>query len=103
MAIEAKLDGTYIPSDDVVFREVEGELIIIPLTSETVDREGSVFTFNETGRAIWDRLDGQCTLGEIVEELSSEFESPAREIERDVIGLVTELLKRKMVVEVSGA
>ena len=35
-----------------------------------------------------------------MEELSAEFEDPGGEIEKDVIGLVGELLKRRMVVEV---
>jgi len=37
----------------------------------------------------------------VVEELSAEFETPAGEIEKDVIGFVEELLKRRMLVEAS--
>ena len=96
------LDGIYVPSEDVVFRDIEGELIIVPLTSGIGDMEDAIFTLNETGRAIWERLDGQRSLKDAVGELSSEYESPAGEMERDVLGLVTELLKRRMLVEVSG-
>ena len=56
---------------------------------------------SETGKAIWDRLDGQRRLRDMVKELSAEYESPAGEMERDVLGLVTELLKRRMLIEVS--
>jgi len=62
--------------------------------------EDDLFTLNETGKTIWNSLDGQKNLKDIVEELSAEFEALEGEIEKDVIGLVEELLKRKMVVEV---
>ena len=96
------LDATYVPSEDVVFRDIEGELIIVPLTSGIGDMEDAIFTLNETGRAIWERLDGQRSLRDMVEDLSAEYQSPAGEMERDVMGLATELLKRRMLVEVSG-
>ena len=83
-------------------REIEGELIIVPLVSGIGDMEDELFTLNETGKAIWDRLDGQKSLKLLVEELSTEFEDSGGEIEKDVIGLVGELLKRRMVVAVSG-
>jgi hypothetical protein len=54
---------------------------------------------NETGKAIWDKLDGKRSLEKFVEKLSEEFEVPAGEIEKDVIGIVEELLKRRMLVE----
>ena len=100
--METKLDlGTiYAPSEDVVAREIEGELIIVPLTSGIGDMDDDLFTLNETGRAIWDRLNGKRSLEDIVEELHNEFEDKAGEIEQDVVGLAAELLKRKMLVEI---
>lgn len=102
MESKVELDTVYAPSEDVVAREIEGELIIVPLTAGIGDMEDLLFTLNETGRAIWDRLDGQKALGDVVVELSAEYEAPAGEIEKDVLGLVGELLTRGMLVEVSG-
>ena len=101
--MEAKLNlgAAYMPSDDVVAREIEGELIIVPLTSGIGDMEDDLFTLNETGRAIWDRLDGKKNLKEIVAELRNGFEDKAGKIEQDVVGLTSELLKRRMLVEVT--
>ncbi len=93
-----ELNRAYAVSDDVVAREIEDELIIVPLKAGVGDMEDELYTLNEHGRAIWDRLDGSMSLKEIVRELSSKYESPEGEIERDVIGLVDELLKRRMVV-----
>jgi hypothetical protein len=93
-----ELDGRYGPSEDVVVREIEGELIIVPLVSGIGDMEDELYTLNETGRAVWKRLDGRKSLREVAAELSGEFEAPAGVLEEDVVGLVEELVKRKMAV-----
>jgi len=92
-------DYVYAISEDVVARNIEGELIIVPLTSGIGDMEEEIYTLNDTGRAIWEKLDGQKNLREIVEALTTEFEAEPEEIEGDVLGLIGELLKRRMVVE----
>ena len=98
MSTKAALESIYVPSEDVVAREIEGELIIVPLFSGIGDMEDELYTLNETGKAIWDRLDGEKSLKDVVKELSVEFKATAAEIERDVVGLVDELYTRKMIV-----
>jgi len=101
--VVAKVDvnTSYTPSDDVVAREIEGELIIVPIASGIGDIEDERFTLNDTGRAIWTELDGKRNLKDVVELLSAEFKEPADEIERDVVGFVEELVKRGILVEVT--
>jgi hypothetical protein len=101
MKVKAYLNRIYVPSKDVVAREIEGELIIVPLVSGIGDIEDELFTMNETGKAIWDRLDGNRKLKDVINDLTEEFEASPGDIEKDVVGLVKELLKRKMLVEAS--
>ena len=101
MDITISLDKTYTVSEDVVAREIEGEIIIVPLVAGIGDMEGELYTLNETGKAIWSRLDGHTVLREIVEELSFQFEASAEDIKEDVTGFVSELVKRKILIEVS--
>ena len=101
MNAEVNMDAAYAPSEDVVAREIEGELIIVPLVAGIGDMEDELYTLNATGKAIWARLDGKDKLRDVVAQLSQEYEAPSGEIEMDVIGLVGELLKRRMLVEVS--
>ena len=106
METQATLDAIYTPSEDVVFRDIEGELIIVPLTWGVGGTEGetdAIFSLNERGRAIWDRLDGQCSLRAVAEDLAAEYEAPSGEIEADVLGLVGELVRRKMLAQVGSA
>jgi hypothetical protein len=59
MTDKIDLGKVYRPSEDVVVREIEGEVVIVPLTSGIGDLEDELFTLNETGRAIWSRIDGR--------------------------------------------
>jgi hypothetical protein len=98
MNLKADLGACYLPSEDIVVREIEGELIIVPLVSGIGDMEDELFTLNRTGRVIWEKLDGRKTLEDVVGELSSEYDASPGEIEKDVLGLIGELLERKMLV-----
>ena len=91
------LDAAYGPSDDVVVRDIEGEIIIVPLVAGIGDLEDELFTLNETGRAMWLKLDGRKTLRVVAGELAAEFEAPAGTIEQDVLGFAEELARRKMI------
>jgi hypothetical protein len=96
------MEAVYVPSDDIVAREIEGELIIVPLVAGIGDMEDELYTMNESGKAIWDRLDGRATLGEVVMALAEVYEAAPDEIERDVRGLVEELVRRRMLVEAAA-
>lgn len=86
-------------SADVVAREIEGEMILVPIASEIGDIEDTLYSLNESGRSIWNRLDGTRTLREIVAELSGEFSGDSKQIERDVVGLIGELSARRMILK----
>ena len=102
MEPKVSLEAIYAVSEDVVSREIEGEILIVPLVSGIGDMEDELFNLNETGKAIWERLDGQKSLKGVVADLSQEFEAPEEEIAEDVKGFVEELLKRGMIVEISS-
>lgn len=94
------LDSIYGPSDEIVAREIEGEIIIVPLTSGIGDMEDELYTLNETGRAIWRKLDGTRSLRDAAAELAAEFGAPKETVEQDVAGLVEELASRRMLVRI---
>ncbi|HLD82528.1 MAG TPA: PqqD family protein, partial [Candidatus Omnitrophota bacterium] len=81
MENEINLEAKYVPSEDVVARDVQGEFIIIPIASGIADSEDELFSLNDTGRAVWNNLDGRRSLKEVAGSLASEFEAPAEEIE----------------------
>jgi hypothetical protein len=103
METEIRLESRYRPTEDVVAREVMGKILIVPLTSGIGDMEDEIYTLNESGRRIWDRLAKGHSVRTLIESLSSDFEAEAGEIERDVTGLMKELIKRRMIEEAPDA
>jgi hypothetical protein len=96
MGAHPNLDIVCIPSEDVVAREIEGEIVIVPLVSGIGDAEDELYTLNPTGQAIWHKLDGKRTLRKVAALLAEEFDAPLAELEKDVIGFTSELTKRRM-------
>lgn len=98
---EITIDKVYVPSEDIVARVIEGELIIVPLVAGIGDMDDELFTLNETGKAIWENFNGKTKLKAIIEKLSNEYNAPPELIQIDVFGLVKELVERRMLVEQS--
>jgi hypothetical protein len=95
-------NAVLVPSPDIVAREIEGELIIVPLVAGIGDLEDELYSMNDTGREVWRLLDGTRTLDEIAAALAEQFDEPQSAILADVQGLVGELVRRRMLVEVAG-
>jgi predicted ABC-class ATPase len=95
------VNSTYILSENVVARKIEGETILVPITAGIGDLEEDLYTVNESGDAILSMLDGKRTLNDIVASLSSQYESDKEELRADVIGFTNELFRRKILVESS--
>jgi hypothetical protein len=88
------LDTICRPSPDVVARDIEGDLVIVPLVSGIGDADDELYTLNDTGRAIWDGLDGRRTLAEVAARLAEQFEAAGDELESDVVGFAQEMVRR---------
>ena len=96
--MELMLDAKCTPSEDVVAREIEGDIIIVPLVSGIGDEDDELYTLNPTGQAIWQKLDGQRTLKDVAALLAGEFDAPLPELENDVLGFASEMVRRKILV-----
>ena len=71
---------------------IGGEIIIVPPVAGSGAMEDELLTLNDTGKAVWEQLDGQRSLGEVVAALSPELEGAEDgAIERDVLGLPRDL------------
>ena len=99
MKVSVKPDRVYIPSKDIVAREIEGEIIIVPLSAGIGDAEDDLFSLNKTGRAFWKLLDGKRTLAQIAKTLAEKYDASPASIEKDILGLAAELLKRRIISE----
>ena len=87
--------------DKVAFREVDGEVLIVPIRFSTTDITG-VYRLNRTASLIWKLFDGHRQLSEIVEEVAERFDVTSEEADGDLRELVADLLSFDALVEVAG-
>ncbi|MBN1663789.1 MAG: PqqD family protein [Deltaproteobacteria bacterium] len=92
-----ELDDIYCHSEDVVVRTIEDELILVPLVAGIGSVEGEIYALDETGREIWNRMDGRKTVSEIITDLEKTYQSSERSIQSDVRGLMGELATRMLI------
>jgi hypothetical protein len=85
------------PSPDVVWRDLEGEAVLLDLAS------GIYFGLNEVGTRVWQLLDEGLDHDRVVETISGEFAAERVVVDGDVRALVAELRVRGLVVEDSHA
>ena len=67
------LDAVCVPAEDAVAREIEGEIIIVPLWAGIGDARGGLRTLNPAGQAIRQKLGGQPRLKDAAALLAGEM------------------------------
>ncbi|MBD3386646.1 PqqD family peptide modification chaperone [candidate division KSB1 bacterium] len=97
MKNQLTLQSLFMPSEDIVARKIEDEMLIIPLASGIGDLEEELYSLNETAQVIWQYLDGKNTLENIVDLLLTRFDTTREALEEDVFGLLQELYNRGIV------
>ncbi len=100
MKTQLILEKRYAISEDIVAREIQGEFIIIPIASGFSTSEEEIFSLNEFGKTIFNRLDGKRSLKDIIRRLMCIYSGTQEQIEKDVTAFIKELLRRKMIVEI---
>lgn len=75
-----------IPSHSprVVFRRINDECLLIPLTDNIADMN-SLYRLNETGVFIWELIDGKRDIRDITAMMAEEFEVDPDEAEKDIM------------------
>ena len=85
------LSTPYEISPDTVSRRLGDTAVLIRLTTNRI------YELNATGARLWDLLQTQQTLDEVVESLSAEFEGPREAIRADVEDLLRQLTAEGLV------
>lgn len=79
---ETFLGTRFARQGEFVSRVIAGEAILVPVRGRVGDLD-SIFNLNETACFIWNRIDGQTTLRQIVAEVCSEFDVGSEAAEAD--------------------
>ncbi|HEY3043323.1 MAG TPA: PqqD family protein [Vicinamibacterales bacterium] len=79
-------------SEEVVFRELDGEGVILNLAS------GIYFGLDQTGMRMWQLIDQHGQLTAVLAALCEEFDAPRDTMERDLLNLASELSEKGLLV-----
>jgi hypothetical protein len=96
------LDRSFSISSDLTTRVIAGETLIVPVTGRVGDLD-SIYTLNEVGTTIWQMINGQIKVRQIVESVSREYDVSREEAERDVVELIDSLAEAGLIRAVESA
>lgn len=82
------LDSTVAPSDDAVFREMDGESVLLNLET------GMYFGLDEVGTRVWRLAADNGSLRAVRERLVEEYDADPATIERDLLALAEALVSK---------
>ncbi len=83
------------PSEDVVFREMEGEAVLLNLDS------GTYFGLNAVGTSIWKLLEENDSLQWVYEKMAEDYAVPDQVLQDDLLRLADQLREKGLVKKVS--
>ena len=81
----------YQRNPSVVYREIAGEAILVPIHRQVTDMQ-SIYTMNSVGAAIWNLLDGERTLVEIRDALLVEYDVRPEDLAEDLDEFIAQLV-----------
>jgi hypothetical protein len=90
--VTVSLDSRVSISEDAVFRELEGEAVIVHLAS------GMYYGLDPVGTRLWQLIDAHGQLQPVFDAALEEFEVEPERLQRDLLQLVSELASRQLVV-----
>ena len=86
----------FIRNREVVSRQIEGELIIVPIRHGVGDLN-SLYTLNQVGLVLWDFMQEEHTVPEMMNRVCDEFEVTAAQAQDDIREFLDSLLEEKLI------
>ena len=92
MIYMADLKSVPLQSPSVVTRKTGNEYILVPVTDNIADMN-SVYTLNETGAFLWELIDGENNIEDMIEALIREYDIDEANATTDVFEFIGEMHK----------
>ena len=90
----------YKRNQEVVSRDIQGELVIVPIRSGVGDLN-SLYTLNPAGSVLWDFMNEGHTIGEMVERVCDEFDVTATQAQSDIETFLDSLMAEELIQSVA--
>ena len=85
------LDNHYLSHPSIITRQVAGETILVPV-SRRVSSEPALYTLDETGAFLWQRLNTGASGRALVESILASYAADRAQVEQDVRQFLAELI-----------
>jgi len=86
------LKSVPLRSPSVVTRKTGNEYVLVPVADNIADMN-SVYTLNETGAFLWELIDGENNIEDMIEALIREYDIDEQSATNDVLEFLTEMRK----------
>jgi hypothetical protein len=84
------LENRYKRSENVIFREVGDETILVPIKGNVADLS-FIYTLTEVAAFIWAKIDGRRKLIDIKTMIMAEYDVSSDNAEKDLLELIGQL------------
>jgi hypothetical protein len=84
------LKARYEKDPSIVYREIAGEVVLVPIRRNVADMD-SIYTLSDVGLFIWGLIDGQKTVGQILNEVLQEYDISSERASVDLDEFLTRL------------
>ena len=98
--IPMNLHTIYSKKPDFIQRDVAGECILVPIR-RTLTEANSIYVLNETGAALWSRIDGTRPIHEIASVFAEEYDVVMEQLNQDLEIFLVDLLSIHAIEEVA--
>ena len=93
------LKKVYKTDENIITRKILDETILVPIRGKLADMQ-IIFTLNSVSEYIWDNLNGERTLEDIVNGIKRTFDVKRVVAIEDVSEFIGDLIKENLVTEV---
>ncbi len=90
---QVSLQSSFAVSEDVIVRELDGEAVLLNLSS------GIYFGLDRVGTRVWQLIAEHGELARVLAIMRDEYDAPADVLEADLLRLASELSAKGLVVE----
>ena len=85
-------------SQSVVTTKTGNEYVLVPVANNIADMN-SVYTLNETGAFIWEHINGESSVEDIINEMTTEYEIDYITASEDVYSFIDDMSKYLIISE----
>ena len=91
------LGKAFKKNEQVVYREIAGETLLVPIRGELADMQ-SIFALNPVAEFVWQQLDGTHTIEAIRDGILSHFDVEKEEAETDLCEFIGQLREADLII-----